>query len=350
LFWGLSNLAKPTLFVAFTSDTEDNHPDYVPLWKGCGSNYDKNPADLKWTWSQYWDSLSDVFKDNNVPVTWLLRVDKGPVFDQMLVQFRNEIINLKAIGDEIGIHVHTFEWNSNLSKWIQTQDPKKESNIIIYSLEAFKRNLGFAASSIRMGWNTMSNEIMRTIDSQGLKVDASAIPGTSCPGKFSSRDNIYDWTRTPYVPYHPNSEDYQSPGNMQITEIPLAILQKNKSDRLGKIVNRLSNFKSLAKLLPLARCFGLSPHNHFYISPYWSQSKYDTLIEAYSRQANNNGVAFFVGYFHACDILDPLTSKRNSTFEKYLRRIIEKLQSVSEVEVKFETLSNLANDGKTSVQ
>lgn len=335
-------LSVPKIYVAFACDAEDNLPNYVLKWRNYGSDYEKNPATLNWSWSRYWRYLSEFFSSQNVPVTWFIRVDNGPVFDQMLTLFRDRILKLKSIGDEIGIHIHTFSWNPELSKWVQTTDPAYETKIVRKSLRMFKRNLGFDPVSVRMGWDTMSNEIMRTLDANGLLVDASAIPKTSCSGKFGKRDNIYDWSRAPTIPYHPSSNDYQSPGNMKILEIPISTLETNKCKIFANIVNRLPRMRKLAKLLPLARGFNLSPHNHFYVSPHWSSSVFSKIIEAYCKKAYTNRTAFLVGTFHACDILDPITGKKNAILERYLSETIEKISSLSGIDVVFTTLSEIA--------
>ena len=331
------------LCVAFACDAEDDHPNYVPGWTKFGSDYEKNPATPNWSWSQYWRDLSECFRSKKVPVTWLIRVDgNGPVREGMLNLFRKEIFELKSNGDEIGIHIHTFVWNPQLSDWVQTQDPKEEGKIVLDSVDMFKRTLGFAPLSIRMGWNTMSNEIMRTLDDNGLLVDSSAIPGTACSGKFGKRDNIYDWSRAPRVPYHPNHEDYQSPGKMKILEMPISTLETNKSNTFANLVNKLSGMQRLTKLLPLARRLNLTPHNDFYVSPWWSISTYNKIIEAYYKKAVKDGVAFLVGWFHACDIINPTTGDRNTVFEQYLSRIIEKIASFGGIDVTFATLSEMA--------
>lgn len=330
------------LYVGFVSDTEDNHPNYVPGWVGFGSDYNKNPPTLRWSWTQYWSDLSNCFNKNDVPVTWLIRVDDGPVYDQMLIQNKEKILELRSLGDEIGIHVHTWLWNSNLSKWIQTKNPDDEVRIVKKSIKMFKKHLGFNPASARMGWNTMSNEIMRIFNANGFKVDASAIPGTLSQGKFSKRDNIYDWSKTPYNPYHPSFTDYQAEGDMKILEIPLSTLKK-KSGNFAKLVNKLSSFPSLSYFLPIARFFNLTPHHHFYISPYWSSSQYDKIIDTYHKQAIKNGLAFLVGYFHGCDILNPLNSKLNLIFQEHIQKIINKINSLNGVEVKFATLCQMAD-------
>lgn len=332
------------LRVALTSDTEDNHPAYVPGWNSIGSNYDVKPAILRWEWSQYLGDLSDFFRSKDAPVTWLVRVDDGPMKDRMLEILRNEILELKNCGDEIGIHIHTLDWDQRTSKWAQTKDPKREAEIVLRSLEMFREKLGFSPSSVRMGWCAMSNDIMRTLDASGLIVDSSALSGSFCSGKFGRRDNIYDWSRAPCVHYHPSYDDYQSSGNMKILEIPISGLEGGKSNVFAGLVNRFSEMKGLTRLLPAARWLNLTPHSHFYISPWWSPSIYDKIIEAYGTKARTNGKATLVGSFHACDILDPITGNKNVTFVKYFSTIFEKISSLRGIDVAFMTLSEMARE------
>lgn len=332
------------LWVALTSDTEDNHPTYVPGWHNFGSNYDTQPSTLRWDWVRYWPELSSNFKSQDVPITWLIRVDDGPVRDSMLNLFKDEILELKSKGDEVGIHIHTFVLDPKSSRWIQTEDPKRETRIVRLSVDMFKRRLGYAPSSIRMGWFTMSNEIMRTLEACSLLVDSSAIPGTYSKGKFDGRDNIYDWSRAPHVPYHPSHDDYQSSGNMQILEIPVSTPEANKANIFSGLVNKVSGIKSLAKLIPLARRFGLTPNSCFCISPWWSLSVNIGIIKACSKKSIRNKVGFLVGCFHACDILDPKTGQKNLIFERYLSKVIHEISSIRGIDVKFTTLSEMARN------
>jgi len=337
-------LPTPKLYVAFSCDTEDNHPNYVPGWNDCGSDYDKTPVNLNWSWSRYWRDLSDCFRSRNVPVTWLIRVDDGPMRDSMLDLFRNEILELKSAGDEIGIHIHTWVWDQKLSKWVQTKDPHLESKIVHISLDMFENKLGCPPLSVRMGWFTMSDEIMRTLDERGLLVDSSAIPGMSSSGKFDERDNIYDWVRAPRAPYHPSYDDYQSPGNMKILEIPISTQSASRSNNFTRFVNRFSGMKSLVKLLPLARRLNLNPNPFFQISPWWSLAGNRRIINEYYKKTNRDGMAFLVASFHPCDILNPITGKKNLIFEGYLTKVIEEISSLSGIDVIFTTLSEMAKN------
>lgn len=336
----------PKLFVAFACDAEDNHPNYVPGWEVYGSDYDKNPANVNWSWSPYWSDLSDCFNRRGVPVSWLIRVDNGPVMDQMLTLFKDKILALKALGDEIGIHIHPFVWKEALSKWVQTINPKDEVEIVQKSLAAFKRHMGFAPSSVRMGWTAMSNAIMQTLDSNGLTVDASAVPGESSSGKFRGRDNIYDWSRCPTFPYYPSAEDYQSSGNLKIVEMPISTLQSNVPNLFGSLMNKLSSYRFLVKLIPLARTLSLAPHAHFYLTPWWSPCVYGKIIKAYARKATEEGVVFLVGSFHTCDILNPATGKKNTTYEKFISDVMEQILSLRNISVEFLKLSELTKKFK----
>lgn len=333
------------LYVALACDTEDNHPSYVPGWHSCGSNYDSNPGKLEWSWTRYWRDLSELFRRRNIPITWLIRVDDGPMWDCMLSLFRDEILGLKSVGDEIGIHIHTYVWRPELSKWVQTIDKKHEVRIVTRSIEMFETRLGFLPSSVRMGWNTMSNEIMRALDLSGLMVDTSAIPGAYCLGKFGKRDNIYDWYKASGEPYHPSFNDYQKPGNMKILEMPISTFDTGRSTMLAALINRLSAVKgssSLLNILPLARMINVNPNAGFYISPWWSLSASRRIIEEYHRKTYEDGVAYLVGFFHPCDIIDPKSGKKNSLFEKCLSTTVEEIQKLSGIDITFTTLSRIA--------
>ena len=337
-------MKNPKLFVAFACDTEDNHPNYVPGWEKYGSNYDLNPAVLKWEWTQFWSDLSECFVKKNAPVTWLIRVDDGPVYDAMLNLFGSKILELRSIGDEIGIHIHTWSWSEKFVKWVQTTKPEDEIRIVNNSLKLFKKHLGFAPLSARMGWNAMSNAIMRTLNSNGVIAEASATPRLLSKGKFNNRDNIFDWSRTPATPYHPSISDYQSSGNMGILETPIASITSNKSSTFGKMVNSLSGKKALFNLVRVAKLLQLTPHQSFSITPWWSSSVYKKIIREYSKKAHEQGFSFLIGTFHPCDILDLKTGSKNIVFETCISNILKDLSYVEDLDVIFVTLSDMVKE------
>jgi len=223
----------------------------------------------------------------------------------MLRSYRNEILKLASIGDEIGIHIHTFIWDSANTKWKQTRDPILESRIVNRSLGYFEDALGFSPLSVRMGWNAMSNEIMEALDQNGIMTDASAIPGDYCKGKFGGRDNFYDWRDTPQEPYHPSHRDYKTPGGMNILEVPISTLNTSKQ-RLGNFVDLLSNSKTnhvLRYLSALTRRI-FNPNSFFYISPWWSASIIHRIMDICVKKAKENTIASLIGFFHPSAIFE----------------------------------------------
>jgi hypothetical protein len=132
---------------------------------------------------------------------------------------------------------------------------------------------------------------------------------------------------------------------MKILEMPISSLASNNSNKpsiFSRMVTKLSNEKSLIRLLPLARKLNLSPHNSLYITPLWSSSVYSKIIKAYCKKAHNEGTAFLIGTFHPCDIFDPKTGNKNLIFEEYITRVLDTVSSLKSINVKFMKLSDLA--------
>lgn len=339
-------------YIAICADTEDNYPNYVPGWSTLGSNYDVNPAIIRFDWTKFWDVLIKIFRKNQVPITWLFRVDDGPIEDLMLNKFEARIFDLKSKGDEIGIHIHTWIWDSNSHIWRQTMDQKKEYEIVKRSIKRFRRCLGFSPLSSRMGWNTMSNEITRALEEEGVLVDATCQPGYKSDGMYNGRDNIVDWSKSGDVLYHPNRNDYQLPGQMRLLEAPISSIPEEermlfKGSSLDKLIN--SRLHILMKpLLPsislLLGSFHISAHNVFYISPKWSVSTIKRIIDLYVEKANANQDSFLVGYFHPSDILEPKKGTINRNFAGKIEGIMKYLTlQRQKVAPKFITLSEIAN-------
>jgi hypothetical protein len=332
--------------VSLCADTEDNPPSYFPGWSRKGSNYEENPATIRWDWTRFWHELSTYFHHAGITITWLIRVDDGPVYDNMLKLFKTDIQEFQAKGDEIGIHIHTLFWNPTISRWIQTTDPSHEARIVHHSIELFRNILGFNPHSVRMGWNAMSNSIMNALDSKGILVDASALPGVSCFGKFDKRDNIYNWCGAPQEPYHPNFLDYKSRGDMKILEIPITSLGRPVR-KISRVIDLLSKYKvihMLAGLSLLTRKF-INPHSYFTISPWWSSTSFvDKIIDLTVEKAKKNGYANIVGYFHPSDILDPKKDCENSFFKNNLEYLINRLETLKDIDVRFLTISELRNN------
>jgi hypothetical protein len=66
--------------------------------------------------------------------------------DQMLTLFKDTFLELKSVGDEIGIHIHTWKWNFELSRWTQTTIPEEETEIVFDSVKLFQKKTGLCTT------------------------------------------------------------------------------------------------------------------------------------------------------------------------------------------------------------
>jgi hypothetical protein len=133
---------------------------------------------------------------------------------------------------------------------------------------------------------------------------------------------------------------------MKILEIPISTLEEERSTWFTRVVSTFSGNRtgsSFARLLPLARLLNLNPNRGFYISPWWSLSKSLNILRSYFRKTRENDV-FLAGYFHACDIVNPRTGKKNSIFEKQISRVITDVLAFDGIQVAFTTLSEMARN------
>jgi len=333
------------LYVVIGADTEDNAPSYTPNWSEYGSNYDVNPANFKWHWTKYWDNVIEIFRENDFPVTWYIRVDEC-IKDELLKNLKGKILELKNAGDEIGIHIHTLEWDGSI--WRQSRNEKKEKEIVDFSIKTFKKVMGFYPKSCRMGWNAMDNSIMNALEDNGILYECSAVPHYYSRGMYGGRDNIADWSNVGSEPYHPSSDNYQCEGNMKIIECPISSLGKKSlifsESGIIRLINR-SLWRVSIHFIPLiekmGKFFNISPHTNFIISPIWPISNVEKIVDRYIKLSKRNGLAIIHGYFHPYDIFNPKKGSLNEDFADKIRYVLEYIKSKdNDVEIIPSTISN----------
>ena len=184
----------PKLYVILAADTEDSQPSYVPGWWRYGSDYDKTPMELRLDWLRHSASLLDCFEfgDRRFKVTWFLRTDLS-VGERCLNAMDKLIDRAVEVEDELAIHIHTLH-QDNRSRWVQSLDQDVCRAIVSESLDIFKDHMNMVPDSARMGWNYMSNTVMRQLENEGVLYDASCIPGTHSQLMYGQRDNFCDWS------------------------------------------------------------------------------------------------------------------------------------------------------------
>src|SRR5262249_29889442 len=130
-----------------------------------------------------------------------------------------------ARGNELGWHPHLYEKRVDPSgdeRYFPIRDEAAACEQIVSTFRAIGR-AGLAFESVRIGEAWHASRAMCTLDTLGLRVDSTAIPGRSRNDDVLS----FDWRPTPAQPYHPSRKDHRVPAapgseeSLAILEIPM---------------------------------------------------------------------------------------------------------------------------------
>ena len=164
-----------------------------------------------------------------LPVTWFVRsdsqVDEATGSAAGLVRGWSDFWDeVRRAGGELGWHPHLYKREEQA--WKPIRDPKRlasEADKIWRDVVAS----GWRPTSCRVGESVGCNELMAFLESAGILVDSTALPGRM-------RDDglrRFDWQITPDFPYHPAKVEYRRPaqtladGDRVTGEQPLKLLE-----------------------------------------------------------------------------------------------------------------------------
>jgi len=139
---------------------------------------------------------------------------------------------LRSKCHEIGWHPHMWRWSGD--RWLaELRDNQFIKGCLVNGYQ-FLHDF-FPPTSVRIGWNFMSNEIMHTLESLGLQTDFSAQPGI----KFQELTQGYgcDWVGTRTTPYFPSRHDYRQPASedgIKILEMPITCTETPRFVRYAR--------------------------------------------------------------------------------------------------------------------
>jgi hypothetical protein len=173
--------------------------------------------------------LSNTAGSASMPFTWFPRAD--PQVEKAngsetwaLEHFAKEWAEAKSAGDEIGLHMHPWQWNDRSGAWCQ--DHANEAWVLACvhsSLAAYRRVFGTTPSCYRGGDRYLSNAVVQALEEEGVKVDMTLerMPELArLVEAESGTGTIPDGTRVPQRAYRPSTEDFR-------------IADPDKSDGLG---------------------------------------------------------------------------------------------------------------------
>jgi len=169
--------------------------------------------------------IHDFFSTYPIPYTAFIRCDdqirdyfgKATGFLEEHLSFLSQI---EREGVEIGWHPHLYEVKEG--NYQPIQDPQKAVHQLNQVYEELKAQ-GFHLTSVRLGECWHSNETMIALESLGIKVDSTALPG-----RYRKDDYYFiDWQNTPNQPYFPSKIDYRCSNEqdpLNILEVPMTTI------------------------------------------------------------------------------------------------------------------------------
>jgi hypothetical protein len=323
---------RKRVILVLCADVDDNHPSYLPLWSKQGSNYESFRGEIKHNWDKSWSHLLDELSISNLHTTWLIRTDEGPVYSELAKYWRDTVATLEDRGDEIGVHPHPLYWNPLERCWIQARNPQRQATLVSSGIRRFKNIFHRRPQCSRIGFNAMSNEVMMELERSGIKVDATALPGVMSLGQNRGRDNVYDWSKAPSFPYHPSSKDYRQPGEMKILEVPITTFNQSIVFKSESFISPiLSQSSVLARLAWRAsQKLPFAGPGYLHISPWWNFDVKISLLEKQIRKSSLSHI-LITGYFHPCDIINPISGEFDLTIISRIRNLVSNLQSFAKV-------------------
>jgi len=129
---------------------------------------------------------------------------------------------MRSEGHEIGWHPHLWRWSG---KWVaELEDSEFIKGCLVNGFNSL--NDYFRLSSVRTGWDFMSNEIMETFESLGLQADFSALPGIKY--HETERGIAHDWVGAPTRFYFPSRNDYRAAAvgaRFEVLEMPITLTE-----------------------------------------------------------------------------------------------------------------------------
>lgn len=156
-----------------------------------------------------------------VHLNWFLRLDPQVAIGYgsatwVADQYLGYLDEYRSLGDDLGIHVHTYRWSKSRNTWIDDcGNPEWVYECLQGSAENFQRVFGEPARSLRFGNFWLSTRGINEAESLGLKYDLSVEPGReaifSTPGKPPQSGPTPDCRRVPRIPYRPSRSNFRRP-------------------------------------------------------------------------------------------------------------------------------------------
>lgn len=202
----------------------------------------RRPETDIWTSLAQIDVLIETMGDDLPPITWLIRADESVRFAtgsyvSGYVSKERRWQWLVNRGHELGWHMHLMSFNTARGTFVFDASPT-------WLHEAHRSlALHFAVRATRTGWDYGSNTLFATLDTLGVAVDFSALPGNLAWYGVGSTVVEVDWTQCAASPYHPSRKDYQAAGEdaLAMLEVPVAQFPNRAAGMARRLAWRMAH-------------------------------------------------------------------------------------------------------------
>ncbi len=195
-----------------------------------------------------WEGVSDLVEAlmerrarledaSGLPVcyNWGLRIDPQIEIaygkaDWVFDRYADEIAQMQAAGDVVGLHVHTWRPLRRFFRdtWIADfEDPAWISHCLTLALETFRDRMGGSPTVMSFGDSFMHDCALPIMQDHGIRADFSMNPGMAplkALGKGErSTGHLPDYRDTPRHPFKPSAVDFRrdGPSNYNFWELPV---------------------------------------------------------------------------------------------------------------------------------
>jgi hypothetical protein len=137
---------------------------------------------------------------------------------------------LRAEGDELGVHVHMYRWDDGATRWtVDHGDPAWVRHCVQSSVDAYRTSFRAEPRSYRAGDRFLSNDTVALLEEVGFRYEVSGEPGQApacvCAEGDHTTGMLPDYRRMPRAMYRPSRRDFLAPGRWlrrKIWMVPLS--------------------------------------------------------------------------------------------------------------------------------
>jgi len=152
--------------------------------------------------------------------TWFLRMDPqvavgwgSPTW--VAEKYGDKLAELSEQGDELGLHTHTWRWDSQTDEWVaEYEDREWTEHCLTMGLDAFEEAFGRPCVAHRSGDHHLDGAMLSVLESRGVKIDLTVEPGLPALGAEegeTAQGLRPDYRDAPTRPYRSNPSRFPAP-------------------------------------------------------------------------------------------------------------------------------------------